>query len=111
MLMLPELRRTAILLDAIPADRRRDLSVNVRSGVFPNGRYKKETQLLDFVEVRLLENVAVFRGGAGKLPETMCHVPLDGVESVWSTGKGGWQIALRGFVQAEGRDLLYVSVD
>lgn len=110
MLMLPDLRRMAILLDAIPNDRRADLAVTFRMGVLAHGSYKKGEQLLDFVEVRLLENVAVFRGAAGKMPETLCHVPLDGIESVWSTGKG-WRIAFKGFVHVEGRDLLYVPVD
>lgn len=112
MLMVPELRRIAILLDMIPPTRRRDIDVLMRLGVLPDDRWNTKLTKLDFVEVRLLENVAIFRGASGNWPTSHCHIPLGCIDSVWSTVKGTWRIALRGFVRADDeQDLLFESVE
>lgn len=100
MLMLPELRRIAILLEMIPFSRRRDIEVHQLLQRLENGRWAEQMTSLDFVEVRLLENVAVFRGSAGVLPESLCHIPLEAIQSAWSTVNGTWRITVRGMIEA-----------
>ena len=103
MLMIPEVRRISFLLESIPHENRTDIHVTMRSG-----ERALEVTTLDLIEVRVLQNVALFRGAAGKLPETVCHIPLDGIESVWSTASGTWRVALKGRISVEnGRVLTY----
>jgi hypothetical protein len=75
MLMVPELRRISILLDAIPT--------GARIGILgPRGHVTDEFTL---VELRVLENVVVLEQG-GRTSKT--HLPIDAIRSVWKTHSG-----------------------
>lgn len=101
MLMVPEPRRIAVLLDSIPSDRRTNICLVFQ---FQAGSSTARTDL-DLEEVNPLANVAVFRvsqsqpEGRLKLPAAqLLHVPLDGIASVWRTEGGAWSVCLRGTI-------------
>ena len=85
----------------------------MRHGRMAHGGMKTSIEKLDLLEVRPLQNVAVFRGAAGSKIgiRPLLHIPLDGVLSVWSTAQGEWKVSLRGFVGMEESGPVYVPIE
>lgn len=100
MLMIPEIRRIASLLEAIPEQGRKKICVLHRGfGGSPNAARSN----FELLELRPTDNVAIFQPsqqqpqGFVPLPGgERIHVPLDGIESVWSQDGGEWAMTLRG---------------
>lgn len=89
MLMLPLARRNAVVLENIPKGKRGALHFPLATGLMR----------LDFVEVRPMENTAVFRGSnLGGLPSVPCHVPLDAIRTIWVDKGGEFHIDLDGSI-------------
>lgn len=97
MLMIPEVRRVAALLEQIPPEARKNVQVFWRSPRQVGSTL--EGPFLSLVEVRSMENVAIF---ANQNPRPVAdltkglHVPLDAIENVWSVGEFEWCIAVTG---------------
>ena len=92
MLMVPEIRRMAILLDSIPPDERAKVEIvwYMRQG---SGRENK----LKLVNVDLLGSSVIFaEASLGKVLQAA--VPLDAVKMVWRNF-GGWCVLVHGSVQ------------
>jgi schlafen family protein len=93
MLMVPEVRRVALLLRQIEINEKDRASVLVFHKPPTAGALSKMELRLDKID--LLENVAAFHG-IGPLPNVPVHVPLDAVRSVWRSPEGGWSILIAG---------------
>ncbi len=105
MLMVPEVRRVAILLDQIPAQSRD------RVQIFWRGETRSGTDLKDkvirFLGVQVMGNVALFENTnvlaqayptmSHTIPDVPdLHVPLDAIGSVWRAGDGEWCLFIHG---------------
>jgi hypothetical protein len=106
MLMVPDARRVAILLEQVPLERRQKVQVFWHDAT-SNGRHLQD-RYLALVEVRPLENVAVFvnRNVIDEMYPTMSsgvtkalHLPLDAIRSVWSDGDGDWAVLITGRIE------------
>lgn len=113
MLMLPQHRTTAALLEGIPKEKRRDIKLAMRQGRMSHGGMKTSAEFIDLLEVRPMENAVVVRGAAGsKLGQRpKINLPLDAILSVWSSASGEWTISVRGFLGSEGGAHLFVPIE
>lgn len=84
MLMVPELRRISILLDAIPT--------GASIGIYTPRGYITEYSL---VELRALENVIVLKAGREE-KRAKIHLPIDVIRSVWKEPSEEWRMVIEG---------------
>lgn len=94
MLMVPEIRRVTILLDAIPPEQRREVFVASRQ---ISSGYPEEARVTKFAGFDSARTTAIFEwpedGGTVKL-----RIPLDAVRSVWMTDDDHWVVSLGGAI-------------
>ena len=98
MLMIPELRRTIILLDAIPT--------GGQISITDAGRI---TQEFNLVELRPLENVVVLQtveGKPGRKPVEL-FLPIDAVRTVWKVQNARWLMVVEGQIYVVGDSASY----
>jgi hypothetical protein len=116
MLMIPQLRQTISLLDAVPHDRRQSMRISFRMFHMTVGQ-RERVAYGDLVEVRPLENVAVFRSAKVKrhdhdatVPvDVAFHVPLNAIDAVWSEPHDHWSLRVNGWFRfVEGKGLFYL---
>jgi hypothetical protein len=100
MLMIPEIRRVAILIDQIPADERDGVWLYSYNRV---STAMREVRVVDVDPSSTSLNIALPVAGA----ETSA-VPLDRVASVWRRGPKQWSIAVQGTFEQRGNSLGYV---
>jgi hypothetical protein len=92
MLMLPEVRRVAVLLQGIANDSQVEVIVLRRSPERPPAvTYTGTVESIDEVRNRVVFSVAA---GGGYMPQAM---PLDHVETVFEQRKGHWRVVVRSF--------------
>ncbi len=114
MLMIPTVRHALMLLDGIPSNRRAGITTFFRMPQMVQDSQIRKRAHLDLLEVRPLENAAVFRGAqiqkpnTYKVPAGIFHVPLNEVEAVWSLQDGTWCLKLKGQIQAVDGKPFYV---
>jgi hypothetical protein len=92
MLLNPAIRRTIILLESIPAEKRANVRF-VWVG-WTDDRQRPKTQETNFpiLGVDLERNVLLL--GSGQ--QASIHVPLDDVDGVWAEANGQWTVRVRG---------------
>jgi hypothetical protein len=91
-------RRAAALLDTIPLDQRRRVSLCWRS---KTGSREKADAALEGIDAR--RNLVSFQPDGPGAPAL--HLPLDAVSTVWPVGQGGqerWTIVVRGHIRLVG---------
>jgi hypothetical protein len=93
MLMVPEVRRIALLLQQIEIDDRSRASVVVFHKPPTAGALSRMDLRLDKVDV--LENVLVLHG-IGERPHVPVYIPLDSVRSVWRSHGDRWSVVVAG---------------
>lgn len=99
MLMLPQERRVTILLKAIPQALRKKVHVVGRHVARQTGHRSNFAIDLEFVDVRPLENVALFRSASQ--PDHPAHVPLNHIDSVWLGAHNQWWVLVQGEVKVK----------
>jgi hypothetical protein len=92
MLMVPELRRMAILIDSIPLGERENVDLVMHQGNLPYDSYRRPVRLKS---VDPLGGSFTTSQGGGPAPEISLTIPLDAVTSVWRSA-GRWRITLVG---------------
>ena len=95
MLMVPELRRVTILLDAIPTG----AQVGVLSSTGPASTFT-------LVEMRPLENVVVLRAWPASERSKELYLPIDVIRSVWKAHQQ-WRIVIEGHLYHDGVGYYY----
>jgi len=97
MLMVPEIRRVAILLDSIPSAERRNVTLHVFGGgvgqTYPGSTLVSVDPQATSVHLQI--------------PGATGTIPLDRVESVWKGGDHVWSVAVRGKIETRSSSLLF----
>lgn len=88
-------RRAAALLDAIPLDQRRRVTLCWRSR---SGSREEHAASLEDIDAR--RNLASFHPVGPGTPDL--HLPLDAVSTVWPGGPERWTIVVRGYLRLVG---------
>jgi hypothetical protein len=105
MLMVPEVRRVAIILDSIPLDERVDIEIVSRgrggalAGVIPR------VQLLGIDE--RLTTVRLGWSSHEHRPIVTSTIPIDRVKSVWQREPRRWNLGIDGVIEGAGDRLLF----
>lgn len=97
MLMVPELRRITILLDAIPKDAKIGIHApegHVRLWVFHR-------------ELRVLDNVFVVEQREAPGRNYTTYLPIDEIRSVWKQSDGEWRMIVKGDMRDTGGEFFY----
>ncbi len=93
MMMVPEIRRKALMLDAIPIPCRRE--VEVEGAYYQTAGAAPAVNPVQLVSVDQRTNTVCLRSVLSGY-ETEIRFPLDDVEAVWEARKDKWRIRLRG---------------
>lgn len=108
MLMLPDIRRIAILLDAIPVAERSNVKIHCSTGPYPQNSVPGEMNASIISFDPLSNSIAIKtpkKNSRGLIENTQdFSFPLDAIKSVWKNEKGLWCIAIKGLF---GSDLTY----
>jgi hypothetical protein len=94
MLMVPEIRRMAILLDSIPLEERAE--VDIVAVAHTGSASSKNT--LRFVRVDIQGSCVIFSEGGGGGAIISTSIPLDAMKLVWRNF-GRWSVMIRGTFQ------------
>jgi len=106
MLMVPEVRRVAILLDAIPDDERGDLEIFGSTQTGQTSQVSR-VQLLGIDDRMTTVKLA---WSAHEARQTVVsRIPLDRVTSVWQSGERRWTIGVNGWIGENGDRLIFVA--
>jgi hypothetical protein len=97
MLMVPEIRRVAILLDSIPLDQRDE--VFLFHQVASSGAFQRFSLRLVGVDSSL--TTVTFELDQGGRSPRAGAVPIDSVGSVWKRDETHWNISVRGSLNQE----------
>lgn len=99
MLMVPEVRRIATLLDQIPPSQRTGIQLCLREP-------SPGTYVVTLVSVDPLSSTATFDATGPRTGETWrLDLPIDCISSVWRTNDGAWKLAITGGTVA-GREFI-----
>lgn len=110
MLMLPDIRRIAILLDDIPMAERTDIKAHVAIGPHPQSCLPKEldASLISYTQLSNNILIKVIRENPRGLGATQeFSLPLDAIKSVWKNDKGVWCIAIKGIFDGNLKTWIY----
>jgi hypothetical protein len=102
MLMVPGVRRIAIMLDAIPDGERKVVSLTGPRGNNPSDSWTVEVSIDDLDVIR--NRLCMTYGGGGGTKQLI--VPLDDIRAVWKSGDK-WRLAIRGHIDPNGPIVSY----
>lgn len=94
MFMLPDIRRIAILLDAIPVAEWKKVKIHASTGPFPQNSVPGEMEASIISFDLLSNNISIKTTTRSGIMEF--SFPLDAIKSVWKNAKGIWCIAIKG---------------
>jgi hypothetical protein len=103
MLMIPQLRRAAILLDSIPADHRRNIWLMADERDDPANPFSLHVMLID---VDQLGTTVLFESLEEPIA-TRFSVPLDAVLSVWRPTEQSWTVSVDGHFARRDKEWRY----
>jgi Putative DNA-binding domain len=105
MLMIPELRRVAILIDAIPLEERGSVLVSGPTRGDPSNPYNILVRVED-VDIAGNRLAMTYLDPGGHKPFL---VPLDEVQTVWRSSDA-WRIVVRGNIAVKGTWVVYIPL-
>lgn len=105
MLMVPEVRRVAIILDSIPLDERVDVEIVCRGRGGSLAGVISRVQLLGIDE--RMTTVRLGWSAHEHRPIVTSTIPIDRVKSVWQREPRRWNLGIDGVIEGSGDRLLF----